>query len=429
MNRRSLLGGSVAVVAGLARTRRANAENAIAITNARIHRGDGTRIDAGTVVFQGDTISAIGPAASVVLPEGAHVVDGSGHWLTPGLVDAESLVGLVDIFGERATRESAMDERRDPIRAAFSVLDGWNPRSVVIPVTRVEGVTSVALGPREGLVSGRGAMVRLTGDRADKAALKTPTAVYISLAQDGRHAGFDSRGGALLALRELFDDVRQFAKRRNEFERNEMRALSASRLDLEALIPVVEGKLPVVIEAHRASDIESALSFIVEQRVSAVLSGCEEGWLVKDAIAQSKVPVIVNAFANLPRDFDALSAHAENAARLHGAGVEVILATREIGDHESRTLRFQAGNAVASGLPWETALSAITARPAKLFGVADRIGTLGVGKLADCVLWSGDPFEPLTRPRHVFMGGAEIPRVSRQTMLRDRYREPKTLRR
>jgi imidazolonepropionase-like amidohydrolase len=408
MNRRTLLGGSVAVVASLARTGRANGDNTIAITNARIHSGDGTRIDAGTVVFQGDTIAAIGPT-SLPIPDGAQVVDGRGLWLTPGLVDAESLVGLVDIFGERATRESAMDERRDPIRAAFSVLDGWNPRSVVIPVTRIEGVTSVGLAPREGLVSGRGAVVRLTGDRADKSALKAPSAIYISLAHDGRHAGFDSRGGALLALRELFDDVRQFAKRRNEFERNEMRALSASRLDLDALIPVVEGKLPVVIEAHRASDIESTLSFIAEQHVSAVLSGCEEGWLVKDAIA--------------------LSAHAENAARLHSAGVEVILATREMGDHESRTLRFQAGNAVANGLPWEAALSAVTARPARILGVADRIGTLGVGKLADCVLWSGDPFEPLTRPRHIFMGGVEIPRVSRQTMLRDRYRAPKTLRR
>ncbi len=429
MNRRNLLGGSLVAAASLAGTQRSNAGNAVAITNARIHPGDGTRIDSGTVVFQGDTISAVGPAVSVSLPDGAQVVDGSGLWLTPGLLDAESLVGLVDIVGERATREFAMDERRDPIRAAFSVLDGWNPRSIVVPITRVEGVTTVALAPREGLVSGRGAIVRLTGDRADKAALKSPSAIYISLAQDGRHAGFDSRGGALLALRELFDDVRQFSKRRNEFERNEMRRLSASRLDLEALIPAVEGKLPVVIEAHRASDIESVLSFIAEQRLSAVVSGCEEGWLVKGAIAQSKVPVIVNAFANLPRDFEALSAHAENAARLHGAGVEVIIATREMGDHESRTLRFQAGNAVANGLPWETALSAITSRPARLFGVADRIGTLAVGKLADCVLWSGDPFEPLTRPRHVFMGGVEFPRVSRQTMLRDRYLVPKSLRR
>jgi len=426
MNRRDLLCGSVSVAAALASRGRALAGVATAITNARIHTGDGKRIDSGTIVFQGDKISAIGPSASIAVPEGALVIDGSGQWLTPGLIDAESLAGLVDVFGEAATRETTMNERRDPVRAAFSVLDGWNPRSVVLPVTRVEGVTAVALAPREGLVSGAGALLRLSGDRT---VVKNTTAVYLSLAAAGRHAGFDSRGGALLRLRELFDDVRQYSRRRSEFERNDMRSLSASRLDLEALIPVVEGRLPVVIEAHRASDIENALALIAEQHLSAVLSGCEEGWLVKDAIAQAKVPVIVNAFANLPRDFEALSAHEENAARLAAAGVAVTLASREHGDHESRTLRLQAGNAVANGLPWETALSAITAQPARLFGVADGLGTLIPGKLADCVLWSGDPFEPLSRPRHIFIGGQEIPRVSRQTLLRDRYREPKTLRR
>ena len=246
--------------------------------------------------------------------------------------------------------------------------------------------------------------------------------IYANLAEPGRAAAYGARGGWMLRLRELFDDVRQYARRRGDFERNQMRKVAASRLDLEALIPVVERRLPLVVEAHRASDIQAALRLAREERIDLVLTGVEEGWQVASEIAAAKVPVIVSALPNLPRAFEALGARLDNAALLAAAGVPVALSPRARTEHSSRTLRLEAGNAVANGLPWELALAAITRVPAAIFDMGRSSGMLAPGSPADLVIWSGDPFEPLTRPRHVIIAGRELLLRSRQTDLRDRYR-------
>jgi imidazolonepropionase-like amidohydrolase len=399
---------------------------ALAIEHARIHPGDGRVIEDGTVVVRAGVISAVG--AGLTVPDGARRLDAHGAWLTPGLIDAEAQTGLAEVSYESTTVELGLDEHYDVIRPAFSVLDGYNPRSIVIPITRIEGVTSSALGPRGGLVSGRGAFVRLAGATVDEVVLRSPTAVYASAASAGRAAAYGARGGVLLRLRELIDDVRQYARRRQDFERNQMRKVGASRLDLDALIPVAEGKLPLVVEAHRASDIEAVLRFARENKLRLILTGAEEGWLVAPAIAAAKVPVIASVQPDLPHAFESLGARVDNATRLMAAGVTVALSPREDDDHRSRALRFEAGNAVAAGLTWEAALTAVTRTPAEIFDVADQVGTVAPGKRADLVLWGGDPFEPLTRPQHVFIGGREVPLRSRQTELRDRYRDLRTAR-
>jgi imidazolonepropionase-like amidohydrolase len=395
----------------------------LAFEHARVHTGDGRAIEDGTVVVQGETIAAVGPAAQIRVPDGATRVDVRGSWITPGLVDAESLTGTVEVNYEASTDDAGLDNRYDAIRAAFSVLDGFNPRSLLIPITRIEGITTTVLVPRGGLVSGSEAMVRLLGDNADQMVVRAPAAIYASAADAGRAAAFGARGGVMLRLRELFDDVRQYARRRADFERNQMRKVGASRLDLEALAPVAEGKLPLVVEAHRASDLQALLRFAREQKLHLVLSGAEEGWLVAGEIAAAKVPVIVSALPDLPRQFESLGARLENAALLARAGVELAISPRERDGHFSRTLRLEAGNAVANGLPWESALSAITRNPADIFGAGATVGTLAAGKSADLVVWSGDPFEPLTRPQRVVIRGREIPLRSRQSDLRDRYRD------
>jgi imidazolonepropionase-like amidohydrolase len=400
----------------------------IAIEHARVHPGDGRTLPDGTVVIRGESVVAVGPAAEVRVPEGARHVDGRGAWVTPGLIDAEATTGISEVALERSTDETGLDDRYEPVRAAFSVLDGLNPHSVVIPVTRIEGVTANVLAPRFGLVSGRGAMVRLLGESVEEMVVRAPVAIYASAAAAGRSVAYGARGGVLLRLRELFDDVRQYARRRQDFERNQMRKVGASRLDLEALIPVVEGKLPLVVEAHRASDIQAVLRLAREEKIRLVLSGVEEGWLVARDIAAAKVPVVVSALPDLPRAFEALGARLDNAALLARAGVKIAISPREQDDHRSRTLRLEAGNAVANGLPWDAALAAITRNPAEVFEVAGTLGVLAPGKAADLVVWSGDPFEPLTRPVRVFMRGREIALRSRQTELRDRYRDLRTAR-
>jgi imidazolonepropionase-like amidohydrolase len=395
----------------------------LAIEHAQIHTGDGRKVDDGTVVVRGETILAIGPSAEVRIPDGARRLDARGTWVTPGLIDAEALTGTVEVTQEESTDDSGLDGRYDTIRAAFSVLDGLNPRSVLIPVTRIEGVTSSVLVPRGGLVSGRQAVVRLLGDSVDEMVVRSPAAIYATAGGHGRAAAFGARGGVMLRLRELFDDVRQYARRRQDFERNQMRKVGASRLDLEALIPVVEGKLPLVVEANRASDLQALLRFAREQKIRLVLSGGLEAWMVAKELAAAHVPVIVSALPDLPSAFESLGARPDNAALLARAGVQIAISPREEEGPFSRTLRLEAGNAVAHGLPWEAALTAVTHAPAEIFWVGETLGVLTPGRSADLVIWSGDPFEPLTRPRNVLIRGREIPLRSRQSELRDRYRD------
>ena len=394
----------------------------LAIEHAHIHDGEGKSWEDGTLVVSKGRILAVGPAGEVAIPDGARRIDGRGKVVTPGLIDAESSVGLADVFAVQSSVETRLDESYGPIRAAFSVLDGLNPRSVVIPVTRLEGVTSTLVVPTQGLVSGSAAFVRLAGRRVPDMTLAAPAAMVASVAEGGRQAAFGARGGVFLRLRELMDDVRQYARRRQDFERNQMRKVAASRLDLEALIPVVERRLPLLVEVARASDILAVLRLAEEEKIRVILAGCEEGWLVADALAEARIPVIVSALSNLPAAFESLAARLENPALLAAAGVPLILSPRGRGDHTSRTLRLEAGNAVANGLPWAAALAAITATPARTFGLEREVGTLLRGRSADLVIWSGDPFEPLTRPLEVFIAGEPQPLVTRQTKLRDRYR-------
>jgi imidazolonepropionase-like amidohydrolase len=179
--------------------------------------------------------------------------------------------------------------------------------------------------------------------------------------------------------------------------------------------------MPLIVKVDRASDIVEMLDFARAHGLRLVLDGVAEGWRVADRIAAARVPVIVDGYANLPNSFAELGATAENAARLNAAGVTVILKAGSGVAHRARELRYGAGNAVANGLPYSAALAAITINPARAFGVGDRVGSLEPGREADLVLWSGDPLEPLSQPRAIFVRGVEQPLRARSLDLRDRY--------
>lgn len=400
---------------------------AILVENAKIVTGTGKRFEPGAILLRGDRVSWVGPSAEAQPPPGTTRIDAKGGWVTAGLIDAFSRAGLMEVSMESSTVEVGLDDRYGAVRAAFSVEDGYNPASPVLPVTRIAGITTAALAPGGGLVSGRGAIVDLAGATVEDALVRRATGVYVALGGDGRGAAFGARGGVALRLRELLDDVRQYAERREDFEENRMRRVAASRLDLEALIPAVVagapgGPLPFIVEANRATDILAALRFAREEKVRLILTGCDEGWRVADRIAAAKVPVIVSAIQDLPASFDSIGARLDGAALLHKAGVKLAISALAGEPHNARTLRFEAGNAVAHGLPWDAALDAVTRAPAEIFGLADR-GTLEPGRIANVVVWSGDPFETRTRVRALFIRGRSIPLVSRQTLLRDRYRD------
>jgi imidazolonepropionase-like amidohydrolase len=198
-----------------------------------------------------------------------------------------------------------------------------------------------------------------------------------------------------------------------------MQQLSAPVADLDALLPVLKGTLPIVITANRRSDMENALRLAREYNLKLVIDGAVEGWQIAGELAAAKVPVIVNPLTDIP-SYDGLSPRLDNPALLTKAGVQVIISSFD--SHNSRDIKQLAGNAVAYGMDWNAALAAVTLTPATALGIGDRYGSLEVGKVADVVVWSGDPFEFSSAAEKVFIRGREIPLTSRQRELMLRYR-------
>ncbi len=394
-------------------------DRVIAIVGGTVHTlGPAGTIEGATVLIAGGRIEAVG--VDLAIPPGAERIDARGKIVTPGLLDSMSGIGAVEISAERTTRDSATELPR--LGAAFSVAEAINPRSTLIPVNRVEGLTRALVAPRAstGPIAGRAAAIHLGG--GDDPVTDPAAALVVALGQEGAALAGGSRAAALALLAEALEDARDYAEHRADFERAARRPYAPSRLDLEALQPVVAGEMPIAARVDRASDLLAALRLASEQRVKLVVVGGAEAWLVAPALAAAGVPVVLDPLSNLPASFEELAATLENAARLHAAGVAVAFSSGE--SHNARNLRQAAGNAVAHGLPWEAGLAAMTRVPAAIWGLDGSYGTLDAGRDADVVIWDGDPLEVTSYPERVFVRGREVPRTSRQLLLRDRYLDP-----
>ncbi len=393
----------------------------IALVNGTVHTIEGPRLERATVVIDGERIVSVGTGAP---PAGARVIDVAGKVVTPGFVETQGSLGLVEISLEDSSVDARPSggEAADAIRAAFLAADGLNPRSTLIPIGRRGGVTSAVSAPDGGLVAGRSAWIDLDGDTPDRLVARSPLALHVDLGDGGIAAGGGARSTAFGRLREAFDDARLYAKNKGAYDRRAFRETPLSRLDLEALGDALAGRIPVVIRTARASDVLRVLDLARELRLRLILAGAEEGWMVADRIAAAQVPVIVHPLENLPGSFSSLGTRYDNAARLAAAGVRVVLSTGADDGHGVRNLRQEAGNAVTHGMPLELALRSVTLEPARTFGMDRDYGSLAAGKVANVVVWSGDPFEISTRVERVFVRGRETSLVTRQTQLRDRYR-------
>ncbi|MES2054322.1 MAG: amidohydrolase family protein [Pseudomonadota bacterium] len=399
------------------------AAHTIAITNVRIlSMGRAGEVARGTVVIRDGRIAAVG--AEIAIPADARLIDGKGGVVTPGFVLADGRMGLMDVSQVPLSVDRA--QHNPALSAAFDVSQGLNPDSVVIPVARLGGITRAILAPdyddkgdRDLQFAGQAAVVDL-GQRPDMV-MRPRVAMILELGENGAERAGGARGAALAELRATLADVRDYARRRAAYERGQTRDYRLSRVDLEALVPVVEGRMPIVVTVDRASDILEVLALAREERLKIILDGAAEGWRVADRIAQANVPVILDARLDLPNSFEQLGARNDNAARLFAAGVTITIKDGEGGSYRARELRYDTGHAVAHGLPYAAALAAITINPAKMFGIDDRVGSLDIGKDADVVLWSGDPLEPLSQPGAIFVRGIEQSLTTRQTELRDRY--------
>jgi len=387
----------------------------IAITGGTVYPVSGPKVEHATVLIQNGRIAAVG--TNVTIPADATRIDAAGKWVTPGFVDGGTQMGLVEIGAVPGTREAYV--QNDTIAASFNVAEGMNPASTLIPVTRMEGITTVLAAPQGHLVSGQAVLIDLDGATIEQMLVKSPVGIVANFDENAKGEGGGSRAGVAERIRRVFNDALEYARRRAEYNRGAIQPLSASAADLEALLPVLRGQLPLIAVANRRSDIETALRIGREFRLRVILAGGQEAWEIADAIARAGVPVLVEPLDNIPT-YDALGVRYENAAALVRAGVKVALL--ETDTHNARNLRQQAGNAVSYGMTWDQALRAVTLSPAEVFGVADRYGALDVGKVANVVVWSGDPFEFSTGVEHVIIRGREVPLRSRQTELFERYR-------
>jgi imidazolonepropionase-like amidohydrolase len=415
--RRSVVGALSALIISTASA--ANAQT-IAITGGKVYPVSGPAIENGTVLVRDGKIVAVG--ADVSVPNDATRIDATGKWVTPGLINALTDLGVTEIGQVQATVDRSA--RGDSgIAASFPVWEGINPASAMFAPARNDGVTSVVVVPTGGLIAGQAALIDLVPGTLVDMLSKAPVAMVAQFGNP-RSGGSNARGEQYARLKEILEDARVYARRRSEFDRAQTRPFAARRADLEALIPVVEGRLPLMVNVDQASDIDAVLRLAKETNVKLIIVGAAESWQLADRLVAANVPVVIGSLSNIPGSFSTLGARQDAAALLHRGGAKVVLIGNGSGEEgfNARNLKYDAGVAVAYGLAWDEALRAITLAPAEMLGVSNRLGSLQPGRDANIVVWSGDPFEFTTRAEHVLIRGREVAQPSRQDELMQRYK-------
>jgi imidazolonepropionase-like amidohydrolase len=398
-------------------------------------------IENGTVVIQNGRVVSVGTGAA---PAGARIIDARGKVVSPGFVAVDSGLGGLEISSVNGSDD--LSNGANTISASFDVSYGLDPWSFTLPVARLGGITRAIVVPTHagggggsgghahddsdfagvghgglqspGLFAGQAAIIHLAA--GTDILVKPRVAMIAPFGEAGAGIAGGARGAQFTQFRETLAEVRLFARNRAAYDRAGLRDLSLSRADLEALIPVANGTMPLIVTVRRAADIQQVLRLAREEGVKIILDGAEEAWLVADQIAAANVPVLLNPISNLPGSLETRAARMQNAAVLDAAGVVIAIKGND-GSHRVRETRYNAGNAVSHGLPYDAAIEAITVNPAKIFGMAGQFGELRAGAAADVVIWSGDPLEPLSNAETIFIGGAEQAPTSRQFLLRDRY--------
>jgi hypothetical protein len=370
------------------------------------------------VLIRGGKIAAVGPRLNA--PAGATVVEAQGKPLTPGLFAGLTAIGIEEVSGEASTVDEYLTLGVPGLmqwRPEFDVTLAYNPRSVLVQVAQIAGLTWTVLQPRSvdgsGLIAGQGAAVALDG-RFD-AVLDGSRALFVELGAEALGLSGRSRAGQYMLLDQAVREARS-----TQLLNERALLLPTGR---EVLASYLKGGR-FVFDVDRAADIRQVIALGRRYGIKPVIAGGAEAWIVADELAHAGVPVLLDPLMNLPYSFDTIGARLDNAAILARAGVRIAF-THRLSDrsHNARRIRQIAGSAVAHGLPWDIALAGLTATPAEIFGVANTRGRIAVGQAADLVLWSGDPLELTTLAQQVWINGNAIPMRSRQTELRDRYLE------
>jgi len=395
------------------------AAETVAIVGATVHTMTAPEpIRDATILVRDGRIEAVG--TNVVIPADARRIEARGRVVTPAFLNSATQLGLTEVGSVDATNDASVSS--GSLGASFDIQYAFNPRSLVIAQARADGLSRAITFPTGSAgapFAGMGALLQVLPDDAVLERPRVAMFAEVGGQASGRVGG--SRSAQWQLIRSALDEAKAF----KPGSRNDPRDSALNRADLAALKQVAEGKVPLVIDANRESDIRQAIALARDYKLKVILKGALEGWRAADELAAAKIPVILDPTINLPLYFDHVGVRADNATLLARAGVRVILhASFSIYTtyNAGFALREVAGVAVANGLDHHTALAALTANPAIVWGVDDRYGTIAPGREADLLIWDGDPFEPLTTLVSVILQGSEVSMQTRQGQLRDRYK-------
>ncbi|WP_300379088.1 amidohydrolase family protein [Henriciella sp.] len=389
------------------------------IRNARIFTGeDRAVIENGAVLVRDGIIKQVG--AEVIPPEGVTSLDAGGALLTYGFMNGATQLGLVEMGSSGAATDTGMDKGH--LGAAFDISYAINPNSTLIPLARADGLTMAAIVPGQSdqpPFTGMPALLQLDGSGDSTARRKVAVSVTIGGASAEESGG--SRAAQWMQLRRALNEAAEEKEERPGREAQE----SCAAYGHQALRQVLAREIPLVIATRRESDIRNAVRLAGDYELRLILVGADEAWRAATEIAGRDVGVVLNPLINLPESFDSIGARNQAVHLLAKAGVSV--AFMRSGIHASYNaglgIREAAGTAVAYGMPWDEALRALTVYPARMWGVGDTHGLIAPGYSADLVLWEGDPLEPSSRAKHVWIAGDEMELTTRQDLLTERYAE------
>jgi len=391
------------------------------IQNVTVHPVTSAEIANASVYVENGKIADIG--VKLAKPKNVRVIEGKGLHLFPGMINSATEVGLTEISAVRETSDTTELGTFNPhLRAVIAV----NPGSEHIPVVRASGLTAVMTVPQGGMIAGQAALMHTDGWTWEDMAVKQSAAMHLkfpTIGGGGGRGGGGRRGDAAPSFTE--------AKRTHEKEMKELadffeqarryqKGHDKQDLKFEAMLPVLEGKLPVMVSVAKEREILEAIQFATKQKIKIVLAGIRQPGKAVAEIKAKNIPVILGKTLALPlQEDDEYDAPATLPAELFRAGVKFAFATFDI--EFVRNLPFEAANAVAYGLPYAEALKAVTINPAEIWGVGDQIGSIEKGKLADLILTDGDPLEAKTQIKQMFIAGKQVDLESKHYKLYQKY--------
>jgi imidazolonepropionase-like amidohydrolase len=404
-----------------------------AIVGARVVTVSGAVIENGTVVIRDGKIAAVGAGASV--PSGAERIDGKGLTVFPGMIDASTAMGLSEI-GQGVNASVDISEV-GALNANSKAINGIHPHSAHVNVTRVNGITTVMSAPTGGTIAGQAAVINLNGATPDEMAVIREFGLVINFPRVTTGGGgfFNQqppvefpeavrrRDQQIDDLRKLFRTAESYLRAKDAYAKDKSLPFPAIDLRHEAMAPYMRGERPVLFTAERERDIRAAAKFAAEMKIKAIIVGGQEAWKAADELKKNNIPVIYTHIYTLPiRDDDPYDFLFSAPAKMAAAGIKFAIATGDQGA-EVRDLPYHAGLAGAHGLSKDDALKSVTMYPAEILGIADRVGSIEVGKVANIVVTDGDILEPRTNIRYVFIDGRLIPLTSRHTRLFDAFKD------